>query len=380
MSDDESTISSASNPQAKLGTLKPTRGRNYCFTLNNPVKEDEDYIATLAKDAKYIVYGREKGASGTPHLQGQICFKLQKAFSSVKTLLGYRFHIEVTADLFASIKYCKKDGDFVEFGTKPDEPREKGQKEQLRWGEILAAAKQGDYDEIDPKVQVLHMKNLEHIHNRELRKAPLINTFEKNVWYQGATGTGKSRSARENHPGAFVKMLNKWWDGYENHEIVIIEDVDPATCDRMAHLFKVWTDHYPFPCEVKGSAIQIRPRRFVVTSNYSIEQCFPNRQDYEALYRRFEVYEFVKLGKPPVRLNPSTGTIVPAIFNPMSVNAVTPVALPTESQMPPPVLKRSTTFVEPSPLKRVAFVVDDSDDEEEDDVVCSSQQSTQELS
>lgn len=34
-------------------------------------------------------------------------------------------------------------------------------------------------------------------------------------WIWGKTGTGKTRTAREENPGFFRKHCNKWWDGYE---------------------------------------------------------------------------------------------------------------------------------------------------------------------
>jgi len=56
--------------------------KNYCFTVNNYVANDE--IIFKEYDCTYMVYGREVGESGTPHLQGYIVFHSQKTLSAVK--------------------------------------------------------------------------------------------------------------------------------------------------------------------------------------------------------------------------------------------------------------------------------------------------------
>lgn len=323
MSDEENevaevvlTTTTYCNPNPNRGPGGPgSRSKNFCFTLNNWAVGDTQYLRDELV-CEYLVFGREGAKLGhTPHLQGQVVFKSQKTRSAVSKLLGPRYHIECTASLFKSIEYCKKEGDFFEKGTMPACQEAKGNKEKERWAAILAAAQLGRFEEICPKIQVLHGKNLDHVYSRALRAKKLAPTFKQMKWYFGATGTGKSRKAREDNPDAYIKMLNKWWDGYTDQPVVIIEDVDPVMCERMAHWFKIWTDHYPFPCEIKGTVIQVRPETIIVTSNYSLEQCFPAQQDQEALERRFEITEFRPNRLPRVLAAKVRGTPAETYFN-----------------------------------------------------------------
>jgi hypothetical protein len=120
-----------------------------------------------------------------------------------------------------------------------------------------------------------------------------LDSSHRNFWYWGDTGTGKSRKAREN-TSLYLKKRNKWWDGYDNEECVLIEEWSPDMKTTTAQELKIWADIYSFPAEIKGGMIVIRPRMLIITSNYKIEECFEER-DVEAIKRRFTSVEFKKL-------------------------------------------------------------------------------------
>lgn len=286
---------------AKKKLKTDNKCRNWAFTLNNYADGDVAFLEDLK--CTYVVFGKEVGADGTAHLQGQVVFPNVLTMAGVKTRLGPRYHVEMTRDLPKSIEYCKKDGEFHEHGVKPMAPAEKGDAERDRWQHIWDCAIAADYNAVDPRTRLLYFKQMEAAHLREIKAGVKDTTLERNVWYVGGTGSGKSRKARDENPDAYVKMINKWWDGYEMNDVVIVDDIDPSSCEKMGHLFKTWTDHYAFTCEIKGAVTRIRPKRFVITSNFTIEECFPNAKDAEAMNRRFDTYQF-QLGREPVKVEP----------------------------------------------------------------------------
>jgi hypothetical protein len=239
-----------------------SKARSFTFTRNNP----EDHHAEDECECKYMVYGNEVGESGTPHRQGTIQFKNPRAEKGVRELLKGA-HVEICKDLQASIKYCKKDGKFVERGTAPLTSKAAGDAEKDRWEKIKAAGRQGPdaWEDLPAKDYVQHKKFLEREYDAQTkkRKFETMDYHDKDtphVWCYGESGTGKSRFYREKYPDAYLKMCNKWWDGYQDEETVIIEDLD-SKHDVLGHHLKIWGDRYPFLAERKGGAMKIRPKR-----------------------------------------------------------------------------------------------------------------------
>ena len=93
------------------------------------------------------------------------------------------------------------------------------------------------------------------------------------------------------NPGAYIKRKNKWWDGYEGEDVVIIEEWSPDDKLSLQNL-KEWADKWPFGAERKGGYMIIRPKKIIVTSNYHPNDCCERAEDSMALARRFKVTHF----------------------------------------------------------------------------------------
>jgi len=101
-----------------------SRAKRWVFTLNNYTEEELLALHHIDGHVDYLVFAKEVGENGTPHLQGYVCFPDQKRLNAVKEILGNRCHVEVsrgTPD--QASKYCKKPttlaSDIYEYGTLP---------------------------------------------------------------------------------------------------------------------------------------------------------------------------------------------------------------------------------------------------------------------
>ncbi|AJD07553.1 replication-associated protein [Sewage-associated circular DNA virus-29] len=283
----------------KAGT-NPKANR-WCYTLNNP----EFPIPWNETTQLYHIYGKEIApGTGTPHHQGFICFKNQKYLTQVKEL-NDKAHWEIAKGTNQQASdYCKKEGDFIEKGTLPEDPQRLGAKaNEVKWRLINDLAKAGNLAEIDikyPKVWNTSYRNLKSIKVDHMK--PLADLDEPcGVWLYGASGAGKTMKARTDYPNAYLKLPNKWWDGYQGEANVIIDDVDPNHAYMGYHL-KIWADRYSHLAEVKGSTIVVRPRKLVITSQYRIKDIWASEPaTMSALLRRFkEVYVDRKLWDNPI--------------------------------------------------------------------------------
>lgn len=261
--------------------------RRFCYTLNNFTEKDLDHMKAVK--CRYHVIGQEKGESGTPHLQGYIEFSQAKTVSAARKICPTA-HWEISmGNSQQASDYCKKELVVYEGGERSMTSVEKGVGEKRRWEECWDLAKAGKIQEIDAELRIRYYQTFLKVAKDYMPKPEDLSSV-CGYWYYGQAGFGKSHLARYNHPGYYEKMANKWWDGYQNEEVVLIDDLD-VKHDVLAHHLKIWSDRYAFIAETKGGALRIRPKVIVVTSQYRIDQIWPDLETQHALQRRFKEVE-----------------------------------------------------------------------------------------
>lgn len=273
-----------------------TKSRDYCFTLNNYTQDQVDAFQTL--DCVYVVYGKEKASTGTPHLQGYVRFKSPKTLSAALKAMPGKPHLEIKRGTCQqAIDYCKKDGDVYERGEIPVTQEEKGAKNKRRHEEAFQAAKDGRFDDIPADLRLRFYGTFKKIREDHLPKPTALGELN-NEWRYGPTGTGKSRKAHEEHPNAYIKKANtKWWDGYDGQEVVIIDDLDKYHVS-LGYELKIWLDHYPFPAERKGGTQMIRPKTVIITSNYHPSEIWDDEKTLNPVLRRVTLVKYGEEEKP----------------------------------------------------------------------------------
>jgi len=282
--------------------------RSFVFTLNNYTPEDVERLRAYYANCRYLVFGYEVApTTGTPHLQGFMQLNSTKRIKTLQKEINPTLHVEKargTPDEAAN--YCKKEGNFEEFGTVclPEDGgpygHMGGKMEKERWRIIWKHAKEHDIDAIVDMDAHVAVTSYNHIMAIGKNHLPLVEDAPAvtGVWVYGPSGAGKSFGvrayARESGKAMFDKPINKWWDGYKNEPVVLIDDFD-KTHACLGHYLKRWGDSYAFTAEIKCSAIRIRPAEVIVTSQYRIDQIWEDEETRDAIGRRFRTHYVIDM-------------------------------------------------------------------------------------
>jgi hypothetical protein len=107
-------------------------------------------------------------------------------------------------------------------------------------------------------------------------QAPVDKTELEHLWIYGQPGTGKTISVEMLYPEAFTMDIDSgYYDGYNGQEQIIVPDIDNRMLRKIGlQKLKTMCDSTGFNANVKYAGGQKIKSKIIITSNYSIEDCF----------------------------------------------------------------------------------------------------------
>lgn len=262
--------------------------RSWVFTLNNP----QDIGLTFSDDVKYAIYQRERGESGTEHLQGYVELTKPMRLSGVRRVFngGDNAHWEPRRGSRDQARdYCRK-----------EDSRMEGPWEHGTW----TAAAQGRRSDLETLEELLKAgKTAKEIsdthtglflkHYRGIYQWRVLHSTDRDyktavTLLIGPPGCGKSREARDIVPNAYWKSNGEWWDGYDAHDDVVLDDFFgwiPYTS------FLHMADRFPHRVPFKGGFHNFAAKRVIITTNTLPEHWYDTSKRHihlDAILRRID--------------------------------------------------------------------------------------------
>lgn len=271
------------------------------------------------KETTYICVAQEQHQDGTNHLhalmQYEEKFRTRKAdFYDLEDSEdeGHTYHgnYQAAKDAGDVRAYIQKEGQFIEEGHFLSNAQSEVQKRAIENKLILSTALPDLVNSGEISIySYQQLRTAKNLYTLDSLKVP--DYMPKTCyWIYGKTGIGKSRWVRDNYPSQFFnKPQNKWWDGYNGEQIVLLDDFD-LRGDCLGHLLKIWADCYSFPAEIKGGTIKPAYTHFIITSQYRPGDIFCQGKDeekwdkemQEAIERRFQIKTIHRDGKTLIDL------------------------------------------------------------------------------
>jgi len=298
--------------QGRRGGPRYTR---FVFTLNNYTDAEEMSIKTIT-NVKWLIFGKEIGENGTPHLQGACVIGKQLALSTIKRFPGLsRAHIEkMMGTPQQSLLYCsKEDVAPYQYGSLP----EPGKRKDLEDVVELLTSGQSIREIVNSQnlaaisCVVKYPRGLSYVSSLltgSPREPPIV------IWISGSTGIGKTRSAvefAESICGEDYWMSNgslRWFDGYERQQVAIFDDLRTKHVE-FSMLLRL-LDRYKLRVEFKGGYVDWVPRYIIITAPVGPRLMWNLRrdEDLEQLGRRvtheFECQSYAELSGELTKLIP----------------------------------------------------------------------------
>jgi len=266
--------------------MSDNRVRNFAFT---DYVLDKEFYLNLKDKFTYLVIGDKICPSiKKQHWQGFLVMKERMSEKAMIKMLQDGRRIREMYKDSSPLKnkiYCSKDGKLV-----------------LELGEVpKGAGARTDLDKL--KEMIIEKKTPKEIfeeqpgnfirYNKGISAAMCLYQ-EKRNWemdvriYWGKPGSGKTRSVHDEFgENLYVKMNNKWWDGYAGETAVVFDDFDPENCfSSTFDWYLKLLDRYNMKIETKGGSCEFRSKTIIFTSNFDPKEWFVEKPNRAAFFRR----------------------------------------------------------------------------------------------
>lgn len=264
--------------------------RKYCFTVFN--LEQESAVHGLCKRADYGIMGRETcPTTGRKHLQCYVYYKNKISFKELtNTLPGV--HVEFARGSSADNRnYCSKDGDFVEYGTCPQQGF-RSDISAFRDAIYSGASEEKLIDEY-PDMMAKYDRFYQRCRNILLKKEAKKMIQPEVVVLVGEPGIGKTRHIYDTEDIDNIYKVEVgdgsansiFWDNYNGEQVILIDDFhNNFKLDYMLRLL----DRYPMKLNIKGGHTWKCATRIYITSNIHPDNWYNNCPQIhrKALFRR----------------------------------------------------------------------------------------------
>jgi len=283
-------------PKGNTDTLGQKTKRDRWFPSFTSYHENEPHYD--ADKMKYLIFGAEIcPKTQRKHWQGAVYFYDKISIKMAQKYLKCEgTHMEnimkTTQD--ECTEYCKKDGNFKEFGSMPKQGRRtdlEAMVEDIKGGEHT-----DDIALNNPMMYHQYGRTLHKVEDIMMRKK-WRKEMTKGIWYYGKTGVGKSDKAYEGYdPDQCYNWPNDkgWCDAYKQQDIVIINDFrGEIPYNTLLQL----VDKHPYEVSRRGKEpLPFISKMVIITSSLHPELIYKNRNvedSMEQFYRRFKVIELV---------------------------------------------------------------------------------------
>lgn len=310
--------SSAEAPSAisRLSKLWTCTWNNYPPLYD--LLEEKEFSDTIAKEiaerfikggigVNYLCAGKERAETGTRHLQMFIHFTEKRRKTALVKVVPELYYVESKGTAKQNRDYCsglvEKKGMFLnpffsEYGTCPVEGSTATKE---KWSGVLNMVKVGNFDgiaEIDPRFLMTQYRNLEYVHRKlgSAGTAKFVNpVMHTGIWiWSKRSGAGKTLAVHRQWPNPYQKAHDEQWNDYDFEPVALLDDFSRSDALKLHSALKLWTSHLPFHGRILYGTVKVHLQRFVVTSNYSIEDLFApiGAEVYGPIAKRFRVFNW----------------------------------------------------------------------------------------